>query len=186
MVRQYINHNKQNVVSVVVDRTVQSGKILEFESYLKGIIAAAHKFSGYLSADVINPDNSNRYIVVFRFASQAELDAWSVSTQRAYWIRKIEHVLEKPTELLAITGMETWFYLSKKDHFIPPPKYKMAIITYFAIAPIIMLFHVAFGDFFSQYVPQPFTIFITAPFIVLLMTYAVMPIMIKVFKNFLF
>lgn len=172
-------------VSVVVDRTVLPGRINEFEGYLKSIIAAASKFSGHLGADVINPEGGNRYILVFRFASQAELDLWSNSEQRNYWVNKINQVIEKPTELLTISGMETWFYLPKTEKFVPPPKYKMALVTYLAIAPTIMVFNWLFAGVFSA-IPQPFTIFVTAPFIVLLMTYLVMPLMTRLLRKFLF
>lgn len=178
--------NNDNIVSVVVDRTVLSGKVKEFESHIKSIIQVAKGFSGYLGADIINPDNGNRYIVVFRFASQTELNTWSVSKERRYWVNKIDEVIEKPPESIAVTGMETWFYLTKTDKFVPPAKYKMAIVTYLAIAPIIMFFNVFLGTFFSSIVPQPFTIFISAPFVVLLMTYLVMPMMTKIFSFFLF
>ena len=172
-------------VTVVVDRTVLPGKVEEFESYLKSIIAAASEFPGHMGADVINPEGGNRYILVFRFASQEQLDNWSASDQRNHWVNKIDEVIEKPTELITITGMETWFYLPKAKQFVPPPKYKMAIVTYLAIAPTIMVFNGLFGDFFAV-IPLPFTIFATAPFIVILMTYLVMPAMTKLFRGFLF
>ena len=176
---------KNNGVSVVVDRTVLPGKTEEFETCLKNTIAVASKFSGHLGADVINPEGGNRYILVFRFASQQELDHWSESEERNYWVSKIDQLIEKPTELITITGMETWFYLPKEKRFIPPPKYKMALITYLAIAPTITSFNWLFGDIFAA-VPYPFTIFVTAPFIVILMTYLVMPVMTKLFRKFLF
>ncbi len=177
--------NIDKTVSVVVDRTVLPGKVNEFEGYLKNIIDAASKFPGYMGSDVINPEGNHRYILVFRFASQEELDDWSASEPRNFWVNKIDQVIEKPTELITLTGLETWFYLSKANNFVPPPKYKMAIITYLAIAPTIMIFNLLFGQYFSS-VPQHLSIFVTAPFIVILMTYLVMPIMTKLFKNYLF
>jgi antibiotic biosynthesis monooxygenase (ABM) superfamily enzyme len=61
----------------------------------------------------------------------------------------------------------------------------MAIVTYLAIAPTIMLFNLVFGGFLTA-IPQHLTIFITAPFIVILMTRVVMPLMTKVFKGYLY
>lgn len=172
-------------VSVVVDRTVLPGKIAEFEEYLKQIIVAASTFPGYLSSDVINPQADSRYILIFRFASQQQLDDWSNSEPRSFWVTKIDQVVEKPTQLQTITGLETWFFLSKGEKFVPPPKHKMAFVTYLAIAPTFMLFNLLFGQFFSA-IPQPFDIFAKAPFVVVLMTYLVMPTMTKLFKPFLF
>ena len=177
--------NKNKTVSVIVDRTVLPGKTGEFEEYLKNIIEASSQFSGYIGTDVINPEGDNRYILAFRFNSQEELDVWSASEPRNFWVDKIDQVIESPTELITLTGLETWFYLSKRNHFIPPPKYKMAVITYLAIAPTIMIFNLLFGQFFSV-IPSHLSIFVTAPFIVILMTYLVMPLMTRLFKNFLY
>ena len=172
-------------VTVVVARTVLPGKAAEFETYLDKIRAAAAEFPGFLDSEVIQPEDGDRYILVFRFASQAELDAWSASEPRNHWVGKIDQIIEEPTKLIAISGLETWFYADKGKGFLPPPKFKMALITYLAIAPTIMLFNLVFGRFFD-FVPGPFTIFVTAPFIVLIMTYLVMPLMTKIFRGFLF
>lgn len=145
--------NKENIVSVVVDRIVQASKKEYFEDCLKSIIFDANSFSGYLGADVINPIGSNRYIVVFRFASQAELDLWTVSQQRNYWVSQIDKVVEKPSEQITVTGLETWFYVSNTENYVPPPKYKMALITYFVIAPLILLFNLIFDKYFSAIIP---------------------------------
>jgi antibiotic biosynthesis monooxygenase (ABM) superfamily enzyme len=172
-------------VTVVVDRTVLPGKAAEFETYLDAIRAAAEAFPGSLGSEVIQPGGGDRYILVFRFASQKELDAWSASEPRNHWVDKIDQIIEAPTKLIAISGLETWFYADEAKGFRPPPKFKMALITYIAIAPTIMLFNLAFGRFF-EFAPSPWTIFLTAPFIVLLMTYLVMPAMTKLFSGFLF
>lgn len=177
--------NKDATVSVVVDRTVLPGKAAEFENYLRSIIEASSNYPGCLGTEVINPTGDNRYILVFRFASQKELDDWSASDDRNFWVNKIDQVIERPTQLNTLTGFETWFYLSKPNNFVPPPRYKMALVTYLAIAPTIMLFNLLFGHFFMA-IPEPFTIFVSAPFIVIIMTYVVMPAMTKAFKNFLY
>lgn len=176
---------EDNSVTVVVDRTALPDKIADFEDYLASIRAAAADFPGFLDSDVIHPEGTHRYILVFRFASQQQLDAWSTSEPRCHWVQKIDQVVEEPTKLITLTGLETWFYAPDGADYVPPPKFKMAIISYIAIAPTIMAFNLIFGRFLTD-IPSYLAIYITAPFIVLIMTYAVMPLMTKLFKGWLF
>ena len=172
-------------VSMIVDRNVLPNKVDEFKVYLKGIIAASSQFPGYMGTDVINPEGSHRYIVVFRFSTKAELDAWTTSEERQVWIDKIDKVIEGPSKMLALTGLESWFVLSKSKEFVPPPKHKMAIVTYLGIAPLLTVFNALFGELFSA-LPLYLLYFATSPFIVILMTYLVMPAMTRLFMHYLF
>ncbi len=178
--------NKQ--ISVVVDRRVLPEKMDIFKGYMKSIIDASSKFPGYLGGDVINPEESNRYIIIFRFASQKELDNWTNSKERQLWVDKIDQVVEKTTKMISLTGLETWFSVSKSNDFVPPPKYKMAIVTYLAIAPTITVVNLLFSNFlnFLNFIPKHLLIFVTSPFMVILMTYLVMPMMTKLFAKYLY
>ncbi len=172
-------------ISVIVDRNVLPGKTKEFEEYVQKIIEASSRFPGYIGTDVINPDKENRYIVVFRFASKEQLETWTSSQERAYWIHKIDRVIEQPTKLVSLTGLETWFVLSKSNRFSPPPKHKMAVVVYLAISLTLTVFDFFFGDYFAS-IPIPLKFWATSPFIVIIMTYLSMPILTKAFKKFLF
>ncbi len=175
----------QTPVSVVVDRNVLPGKTDAFVKYIESIIEASSYFPGYIGTDVINPDGENRYIVVFRFASKKQLETWTSSQERAYWINKIDRVIEKPTKLITLTGLETWFVLSDSNRFSPPPKHKMVVVVYLAIALTLTGFDFVLGPYFAS-IPIPFKFWVTSPFVVVIMTYLVMPIMTKVFNKFLF
>ena len=177
--------NTHSTVSVVVDRVVLSGKRQEFEGYLKNIIKASSEFSGYLGTEVISPQGDNRYILIFRYASQEELDDWSSSEARDFWIKKIDQVIEEPSKLTTLTGLETWFCLAAPDKFVPPPKYKMVMVTYLAIAPTVTVFNLLFAPYFSS-IPTHLVIFVTAPFIVTFVTYVAMPMLTRLFKHYLY
>lgn len=119
---------------------------------------------------------------MFHFASKEQLETWSSSQERAYWIHKIDQVIEKPTKLASLTGLETWFVLSKFNRFSPPPKHKMVVVVYLAISLTLTVFGFFFGDYFAS-IPIPLKFWTTSPFIVAIMTYLVMPIMTKAFKK---
>ena len=47
-------------------------------------------------------------------------------------------VLERPTYRVA-SGLETWFKLPGHTVVVPPPNYKMAVLVFVALIPVIIL-----------------------------------------------
>lgn len=177
---------QHEAVSVVVERKVLPGKQAEFEKILKGIIQACSRWKGYLGTHVTKPtNNDNKYLAVFRFDSQENLNAWIHSQEREDWVVQIDHLIEEPTSLQFITGLETWFTLPGKPILTPPPRYKMAIVTWLAITPLLICFSLIFGEYLSQF-PVILRFFLTTPWIVLIMTYLWMPFMTKMFRRWLY
>ena len=64
------------------------------------------------------------------------------------------------------------------------PKYKLVLITYFALAPTVVLFQLLLGWIFKE-IPQPFTIIASGPFIVFLMIYVSMPLTKRLLRRWL-
>ncbi len=174
-------------VSVVVDRKVKAGKHEEFEGLLKGIIQASSQYSGYLGTNVTKPKagDDNHYQVVFRFDSEVNLDVWVKSEERSQWIEKIDQLLEEPTKLQYITGLETWFTLPGQTKITPPPRYKMAVVTWLAITPLLIAFSFIFAPYLKELSLVP-RFMVSTPWIVLIMTYFWMPFMTKIFKGWLY
>ena len=176
---------EKKTVTVVIDRRVLPGKEELFEQYQHRLIEAASGFQGHQGAEILRPDGNNRYILVFRFSSQELLDTWSGSEVRNHWVSKIDEIIEEPPRFQTITGLETWFTLKGQKAISPPSRLRMAFVTYLAIAPTIMVFNLLFGRLFED-IPETFRILAQAPFIVILMTWMVMPFMTKIFRSFLF
>ena len=61
----------------------------------------------------------------------------------------------------------------------------MVVVVYLAIALTLTGFDFVLGPYFAS-IPIPFKFWVTSPFVVVIMTYLVMPIMTKVFNKFLF
>lgn len=179
--------NPEHPVSVLVDREVLPGKKAEFEEALKGIIDASQKFPGALGTDVILPEEECQfhYRVIFRFQTMAQLKAWEKSAERLKWLKIIDLLTQAPTELQVITGLETWFSLPRAKQIIPPPRYKMALVTWMAITPLLILFNLITQPLLGP-IPIVFRIMISTPIIVLIMTYLLMPLMVKIFAKWLY
>ncbi len=174
-------------ISVIVERTVTKGNKEAFEKLLDEIIAASSLFPGYIDTKVQKPaaDDDHTYRVLFRFQSQKCLDNWIDSKERHRLVEKIDTLLEKPTSPQIITGLETWFALPGQKSITPPPRYKMATVTFIAITPLLMTFHYFFGEYLAK-LPFALRFLASSPWIVLIMTYFWMPLMTKLFKFWLY
>lgn len=174
-------------VSVLVDRHVLARKKAEFENALKGIVEASRQFSGFMGSDVIPPEDEEQshYRVIFRFQTREQLRRWENSAERLYWVEIIDKLTQKPTELKIISGLETWFALPRAKKITPPPRYKMAAVTWAAITPLLILFNLLTQPLLGQ-LPMIPKICISTPIIVLIMTYLLMPYMVKLFAQWLY
>jgi len=176
-----------NSVSVLIDRKVCPGNKETFEKLLEEIILASSKYPGYIDTRVAKPktDEDNLYQVMFRFDSQNHLDVWLNSQDRLTLVEKIDALIDKPTTLQVITGLETWFALPGHKTMTPPPRYKMALVTWIAITPLLMLVNYFAGPTLATLHPLLRTV-VTTPWIVLIMTYLWMPFMVKLFRRWLY
>ncbi|MEM7726629.1 MAG: hypothetical protein AAF208_09685 [Cyanobacteria bacterium P01_A01_bin.45] len=66
----------------------------------------------------------------------------------------------------------------------PPPRYKLFLLTWLGIYPLITLVLHFFGKYLSL-LPLPIRTFFLTGFLVYLMTYWVMPILTILFRNWL-
>jgi len=174
-------------ISVIVDRKVCPGKKAAFERLLDEIILTSSRFTGYLDTQVVKPkrEEDHCYRVLFRFDSQEHLDTFLNSKERLDLVEQIDALIEKPTTLQVITGLETWFALPGHKSMTPPPRHKMALVTWIAITPLLIAFNYLFGPYMMQ-LPLVPRFLVTTPWIVIIMTYFWMPFMTKLFKGFLY
>lgn len=176
-----------NPVTVIVDRNVCPGNELTFEALYDKIKEASSKFQGYITGHIIKPTQKgdNRYQVMFQFDNQENLEKWVNSDERKYWVDKIDPLLDKPTHLQVITGFETWFALPGQKTMTPPKRHKMAVVTWLAITPLLIAYNFLVGPYI-KHLPLPIRISVSTPWLVLIMTYFLMPFMTKLFKAWLF
>jgi antibiotic biosynthesis monooxygenase (ABM) superfamily enzyme len=177
----------ENYVSIIVDREILPGKKDEFEEAMKGIINASKAFPGYLGTDIHAPQNpsDHLYRVVFSFRKKAEFKVWEQSKERQYWVGIIDEIIKEPSKLQVISGLETWFALPRVTALVPPKRYKMAVVTWLAITPLLMLFNYLTTPIFGKLHPM-LRILASTPIIVILMTYLIMPNMAKWFAKWLY
>ncbi len=84
---------------------VRPGREQDFEDYLRGFNEASSKFPGYIGARLFRPSRGdNRYRILLRFDSEANLRRWTESEERQLWYERGEEFAEAPPLLSNITG----------------------------------------------------------------------------------
>jgi len=158
-----LNRNQftKDAITVVVTRRVKRGREKEAERWISGITQAAMKFEGHLGANIIPSTNPQKpeYVVNFRFNNDENLKKWEEST--------------------------IWFTLPDKPFQVPPPRYKMAIATILALYPTVKLVG-TISNSLTAYTSISFHLLVELTATVVLMTYLVMPVMIRLLAFWLY
>lgn len=174
-------------VTIDVSRRIKPGCEAAFEEILLGTIAAAMTFEGHLGVNVFRPTTTmnSEYRVIFKFDHLSNLRRWEESEIRREWLAQMEDLTLGLAKIQVLTGLETWFTLPGQRTITPPPRYKMAIITWLAIFFLIVGINILFGAFLNS-LPMLLRSFILTVTLVSLMTYVVMPRMTQLFAEWLY
>jgi hypothetical protein len=174
-------------VTTTVTRRVKPGHEPFYEQFLEGIIAAASRFPGHLGAEVFRPENASagEYRIVYRFDTAEHLRAWLDSDQHAAWLERAEPHVIGPVHTQFLTGLETWFTIPGRPGTPPPPPYKMALVTWLTIFPLITLVVVALGPLLDG-LPLVARLAITTAVTVPIMTWLVMPRITRLLRGWLY
>jgi hypothetical protein len=159
-----------------VTRRVKPGHEAFYEQFLEGIISAASRFPGHLGVEVFRPESATagEYRIVYRFDNAEHLRQWLDSDKHAAWLERAEPHVIGPMRTSFVTGLESWFTLPGRPGTPPPPPYKMALLTWITIFPLITGIVVATGPLLED-LPLALRLGITTAIAVPLMTWVVMP-----------
>jgi antibiotic biosynthesis monooxygenase (ABM) superfamily enzyme len=107
------------------------------------------------------------------------------SDEHAAWIARAEPHAAGATQTRFLTGLESWFTLSADPGAPPPPPYKMALLTWITIFPLITGIVAATGPLLAD-LPLVVRLGITTAVAVPLMTWVVMPRVTRLLRGWLF
>ena len=169
-------------LTVVATWLVRQGCEGEFEAWRHEISAAALGFPGHLGIDVIHPSSSREYVVIFRFDTYEHLRAWQESDLRRELLKKAEPFRASEPSYHMESGLEYWFV--PPDAPASPPRWKMAIVTALGVWPVSMLVPWLLNPLTAA-LPALLQALLVAVGIVILLTWAVMPVLVKVLRPWL-
>jgi antibiotic biosynthesis monooxygenase (ABM) superfamily enzyme len=171
--------------SVIVHR-VPPAAVDRFLALQEGFTRAAEAFPGYQGTDAYPPADpkGTEWVVLIHFADPAALQAWLDSPARAEWAEKVRtEVGEFRLETLP-AGFGTWFTGPAADTDELPPGWKMALTVLLGLYPTVILLTLTVGR-----VTEPLGLavgmLIGNALSVLLLQYAVMPVLTRVFGPWL-
>jgi len=169
--------------TVVVTWRVRQGYEPEFEAWRREISAAALPFPGHMGI-VVNPSgaNSGEYVVVFRFDTYPHLRAWMESDIRRDLLKKAETFRESEPAYRMESGLEYWF--APLGAPVSPPRWKMALVTVLGVWPVSLLVSWLLNPLVGK-LPLVLQALCMAVGIVSLLTWAVMPVLVRILKPWL-
>ncbi len=176
-------------VTVVITHKAKEGCEEQFKAWLKGINQEASRYRGYMGVQVIEPPSTSdrEYVIIVRFDSYEYLKIWNDSDIRQQYLLELRSLTRDESKYVYQTGLEYWFSLPDMPVRVRPSKHKMAFVTWLALTPLILLIPPTLEPFLSELgLIKPIPILITCATLVVLMTYAVMPFMSRMFKKWLF
>ncbi|WP_258040718.1 hypothetical protein [Pseudanabaena sp. BC1403] len=174
-------------VTVTIARRVKPECKDEFEAFLTGVTNACGQFSGYLGSNVFRSVNADdpEYRIIFKFDRLSNLRLWEASTEREQWFAIAELLTVSPPQIQVLTGLETWFTLPGKPAIAPPPRHKMALVTWLAVFPLITIISAVFQQFLGM-LPLVLRVAVVTAIAVPTMTYLLMPQMTRLFAWWLY
>jgi uncharacterized protein len=181
-----LNQSDDPPVTVDVLQRVKPGCEDEFEQVLSDLLIAAEAFDGHLGANIFRPTDRHNpeYRIVFKFDHLSNLSRWENSPIRQRLLERTKR-LTIDTKYQRLTGLETWFTLPMQGAIVPPPRYKMVLVTWLVIFPLINIIPPFLNQLLAP-LPPLLRSAIGAAFMVSLMTYIVMPRVTKLFARWLY
>jgi antibiotic biosynthesis monooxygenase (ABM) superfamily enzyme len=179
--------NVTEPVAVLVLRTVKPGFEEKFEAELRDFIARSLQTEGQLGVSIMRPtpgSGSHEYGILRRFRDSACRDRFYESALFREWEATVASLMEGESKRQDLSGLETWFTLPGHRAVIPPPRWKMALVTVVGVWPASMLVPWLLNPFMSD-LPLPLRALITAVGIVILLTWVVMPVLARILRPWL-
>lgn len=168
---------KQDPVSVHINRIVRPGREAEFEAALRDFLPLSMKTPGQMGVHIIRPapgSDSRDYGIIRLFANAAARDDFYASSLFHDWEDIAAPLCEPGFKRQDICGLETWFTPPGQRAVVPPPRSKMAVVTFMAVYPAGMLVSIVSHPFIGDW-PLFARAFINSAAIVVLLAWVIMP-----------
>ncbi len=167
--------NDETVTSIV-HHQIKENKKDEFHLWLTKIRDECQKFDGYIDSKLVDSIGCEREVIsIFRFKSHSLLNKWLKSKVHSELLAELAFITEKEVQIKSYSGLEYWFEDSASS------KLTMMTVTFIGLLPLVLFV----PPIIAKVTNLDGTILITfsTALIVVLMTYAVMPLLMK-FKSY--
>ena len=180
--------NPTEPVAVLALRTVKPGFEEKFEGALHDFISRSLQTEGQLGVSVMRPvqgSGSREYGILRRFSDSESRDRFYESPIFKQWEITVASLTEGEPKHQHLSGLETWFVLPGQRALIPPPPWKMAVVTVLGVWPVSMFVPWLLNPVISG-LSLTLQALVIAVGIVILLTWAIMPVLVRVLKPWLY
>ena len=182
--------NTDTSITNIIRTHIKPGKEQEYEELIHGINGDAMRFAGFQGATILRPGDSSHshpeYVIVVRFATYDDARRWEQSPEFAEWQRRFEPLLLDDPDVNELTGMEAWFTLPGHSVVVPPPKYKMAVVTTLGVAPFVLVLIPILIALLSDIMPPVLVSLMILLLMSVSMTWVIMPLFTRLARWWLY
>jgi antibiotic biosynthesis monooxygenase (ABM) superfamily enzyme len=171
-------------IHIAIIRRVRPGCEAEFQEALCAFFQASFAHGGVLGASMLvpPPGSERREVGILRtFASERDRDDFYESPLFKAWVERSRPLAEDEWESRPLHGLEAWFR-SPQD---PPSRWKMALLTWIAVWPVTMAAQRLLNALIGQSVPRAIHAGAVSGVVVIVLTWAAMPLLVRVAHRFL-
>src|SRR5919198_1964541 len=177
----------QTEATTVICRKIRPGHEKDYNDWVQRYLTLVRKAPGYLGTTIIIPGGSKsplRYIIRC-FADKAAMERWDNSEESLKLIEEANNYSIRHYE--TSTGLETWFTLPdlKTLSQSPPPKWKMAIVIFFAAYAISSVSRSILNPYIGEW-PLLGNAVIYTVILVVSLTYFALPIANRLLRRWLY
>ncbi len=175
-------------IYVAVVRRVKPGCEAAFEQALHEFVQRSLKLPGQNGVHVTRPppgSDSREYGILRRFLDPGARDAFYQSALFREWRQQVAPLTEGEPLYDHLCGLETWFTLPGQRAIVPPPPWKMALVTFVAVDVVTTLLFWGIGPAIQSW---PFLLRNSAFNIVVVaaLTWLAMPLLTRLCKHWLY
>jgi antibiotic biosynthesis monooxygenase (ABM) superfamily enzyme len=171
-------------VVVAITRKVKPGREEEFESALEEFFSNVRGEAPTEGQFFMRPasKDGSTYGILRAFKSTSDREAFYRSKTFQTWLRTVEPLVDGEPEYRELHGLEAFF---PQRFIVHPPRWKMAIVTWLGVFPMVVLWANLLRPLAHSLHPVAATAFV-AGFVVVSLAWAVMPLLTRLFKNWLY
>lgn len=175
---------------MLVSRRVTPGLESQFERVMENFIDVAESFPGCLGAQLVHPGDQadvddSLYHAILAFENPDCLRAWQNSPERSEGLAAAAVYIEGQAIVREVSGMAHWFQAPASSAPLPPPRWKVAVVTWLGIFPTVYLLFLLLGDVLAPWSLAPRLLVITV-LVVAVMTWLVAPQLTRLLKPWLY
>ncbi|HJV24583.1 MAG TPA: antibiotic biosynthesis monooxygenase [Aromatoleum sp.] len=171
-------------IHVAITRRVRAGCEADFQQALREFFQTSFGHRGVMGASLLVPppgSDAREYGILRTFRNEEERDAFYDSPMFKEWDERAKTMTEGEPEYRRLDGLEAWF----RSPGPPPPRWKMALLTWIAVWPVSMIVAALFAPLLGQLLPKFLFAGVVAGGIVIVLTWGAMPLLVRIARPWL-